>query len=150
MPSLIYLLDTNILLRVSKRQWPDFKEIHAALRSLYRMNAQLCYTSQNLREFWNVLTRPAVNNRFGLSITEAERECRRIERGFRLLSDNDAIHPEWRRLVVTYGVSGTQVHDAHLVASMKIHGLKHILTLNGKDFSRYKEITAVHPNQVPI
>jgi predicted nucleic acid-binding protein len=150
MPSLVYLLDTNILLRVSKREWPEFKQIHLALRSLYEMDAELCYTSQNLREFWNVITRPAAHNGFGLSITEADRECRRIERAFRLLSENNAIHQQWRKLVLTYGISGVQVHDAHLVAAMKIHGISHLLTLNDRDFVRYQEITAVHPSQLAV
>lgn len=150
MPSKSYLLDTNILLRVSKRRWPESQTIRTALLSLYRMDAMLCYTSQNLREFWNVVTRPVTHNGFGLSTIEAERECRRIERALGLLSDNDAIHQEWRNLVVRYSVSGVQVHDAHLVAAMKVHGVGHILTLNGDDFIRYSEITVVHPSQVPI
>lgn len=34
--------------------------------------------------------------------------------------------PEWRRLVVNYGVSGVQVHDARLVATMLVHDVTHI------------------------
>ena len=48
-------------------------------------------------------------------------------------------------LLLTYSVSGAQVHDARLVASMLVYGVKRILTFNDKDFSRYKLIEAVHP-----
>ena len=34
-------------------------------------------------------------------------------------------------------VQGVEVHDTRLVALMVAHGFKHILTLNGNDFSRY-------------
>lgn len=40
------------------------------------------------------------------------------------------------------------VHDARLVASMHIHGVKRILTFNDKDFVRYAEIEALHPHTV--
>jgi len=49
--------------------------------------------------------------------------------------------------VVSFGVSGVQVHDARLVAAMTVHGVTHILTLNPTDFARYTTvgIVAVDP-----
>lgn len=46
-----------------------------------------------------------------------------------------------------YGVSGKQVYDARLVASMIAHNVKHILTFNTVDFTRYatEGIVAVDP-----
>jgi predicted nucleic acid-binding protein len=51
-------------------------------------------------------------------------------------------------MLVKQNVSGVQVHDARLVAAMRIHGIRHILTFNTKDFSRYSEIEALHPEEV--
>jgi predicted nucleic acid-binding protein len=65
-----------------------------------------------------------------------------------LLSDSEAVYQEWRRIIVQYGVSGVQVHDARLVAAMRVHGVTHILTLNAGDFSRYSGITVAHPSSV--
>jgi hypothetical protein len=53
-------------------------------------------------------------------------------------------------LVVDHGVSGKQLydtrfHDARLVAAMIVHGITPLLTLDAGDFSRFPEITAVHP-----
>jgi predicted nucleic acid-binding protein len=59
-----------------------------------------------------------------------------------------AVYGEWRHLVVAAGVSGVQVHDAHLVAVMCVHSLTHILTFNTADFTRYPGITVVHPQTV--
>lgn len=142
------LLDTNILLRLAKRDSPEFSSIREALRVLNRSNNRLCYTSQNLVEFWNVSTRPVARNGHGLSIKEADDAARHIEKAFELLPDTDAIHKEWRRLVVDYGVSGVQVHDARLVAAMNVHGIHHLLTLNDRDFSRYTGVVTLHPEQV--
>ena len=144
-----YLLDTNILLRVSKADKPEFPMIRVALESLHRRNDDLFYISQNLIKFWNVMTRPVRSNGFGLSTTQADEEARAIENTFLLLPDNGAIHHEWRRLVVAYGVSGVQVHDARLVAAMHVHGITLLLTTNVRDFSRYPKITAIHPTEIP-
>jgi predicted nucleic acid-binding protein len=50
----------------------------------------------------------------------------------RLLPDNLAVHQEWRKLLVMSNVSGVQVHDARLVAAMRVHGVGTILTFNEK------------------
>lgn len=145
-----YLLDTNILLRLTKPRSPEFPLLRSVFKFFSIQKTPLYYTSQNLIEFWNVLTRPADRNGYGLTVEDADKEARYIEDSFFLLSSNDAVHREWRRLVVTYGVSGTQVHDAHLVAVMNSYGIRNLITLNTRDFARYKEITAIHPNQLSI
>jgi hypothetical protein len=53
------------------------------------------------------------------------------------------------KLLVTYGVSGVQVHDARLAAAMRVYGVKWILTFNERDFARYADIEAIHPRAVP-
>lgn len=118
------LLDTNILVRLTKRDSPEFSSIREALRILDRGKNRLCYTSQNLVEFWNVSTRPGDKNGHGLSIKEAHEAAQHIENAFHLLPDTEQIHAEWRRLVMVHAVSGVQVHDARLVAAMKVHGIQ--------------------------
>jgi hypothetical protein len=46
--------------------------------------------------------------------------------------------------------SPAQVHDARLVAVMRVHGLTHVLTFNPTDFTRYPGITVVRPQDVPL
>lgn len=80
-----------------------------------------------------------------MSPQETDRRARLFESRLRLLADNLAIHQEWRRLIVTHNVSGVRVHDARLVAAMRVHGVKRILTFNQKDFARFLDIEAIHP-----
>jgi len=49
---------------------------------------------------------------------------------------------------VQHSVLGVQVHDARLAASMIVHGVTNILTFNVADFSRFSELTALHPNNI--
>ena len=140
-----HLLDTNILLRLTKRDDPAHGLVTAAIDRLLEAGAELCYTPQNLVEFWNVCTRPQDKNGFGLSVAQADHQATLIESRFRVLPESERIHREWRRLIVAHAVRGVQVHDARLVAAMRTHGCEHILTFNDVDFVRYPEIVAVQP-----
>jgi|SRR5579863_1717332 len=145
-----YLLDTNILLRLSKRSDPHHRIVKAALDALTGRVADICCTPQNVSEFWNVCTRPSDRNGFGLSIIETDEALRAIERTITLLADNEQIYKAWRVLVVRHKVSGVQVHDARLVAAMQVHGISHIVTLNQPDFIRYSNISVVHPQDISV
>jgi predicted nucleic acid-binding protein len=145
-----YLVDSNILLRWVQPNHSDYPIIVSAIDVLLRQGAALCYTSQNVAEFWNTCTRRVLRNGYGLSPRDADRAARFFEDKLRLLPEILAVHEEWRRLLVSHGVSGVQVHDARLVAAMRVHGIKHILTFNKKDFARYTDIEAVHPRSVPL
>lgn len=70
-----------------------------------------------------------------------------VEQAYARLPDHsDELYAEWRSLVARFQVSGKQVHDARLVAAMRVHGIRRILTFNVADFARYSDlITAVHP-----
>lgn len=148
MPDRLYLLDSNILIRWLEPDDPDQVIVAAALDRLLRADATLCYTSQNLGEFWNACTRPANRNGYGLSPEETDRRAQAFESRLLLLPDSPLVHSEWRRLLVANRVSGVQVHDARLVAAMRVHGVKRILTLNTKDFARFDDIEALFPKDV--
>ena len=141
------LADTNILLR---RTQPTHEHHRLAVESVAILLAQgesVCYTPQNIAEFWNVATRPADKNGIGLAGTIAYGEVAKIERLLTLLPDSPLAYAEWKRLVVRHGVQGVQVHDARLVALMATHGVKRILTFNGADFLRYG-VEVLEPGQL--
>ena len=133
----IYLLDTNILLRFAQRLHPLHCQVRTTVRQLRLDGHELKITTQNCIEFWNVATRPGSKNGFGLTPIQGERLLRILERLFPLIPDSPAVYPIWRGLVVQYGVSGVQVHDARLVAAMKVNEISYILTFNTTDFTRY-------------
>jgi predicted nucleic acid-binding protein len=143
----LFLDDSNVLIRWVRREAPEYAVVDRSIATLAGSGSIPCYTSQNLGELWNVLTRPADRNGYGLSPLEADHRAREIEGSLRLLPDSPLVHQEWRRLLVAHHVSGVQVHDARLVASMRVHGVSRILTFNAKDFARFPSIEAIHPGQ---
>lgn len=145
-----YLVDTNVILRVVQDKDAEQSPVGRAVDLLVALEHHLYVASQNLVEFWNVATRPTRKNGFGLTVAEALDNLRATEMLFELLPDHPDVYGEWRQLVVAKGVMGKQVHDARLVATMKVYGITHILTFNVDDFQRYASegIVVVHPENV--
>jgi hypothetical protein len=52
------LVDTNILLRMTRRSDPQHQIVDTALARLASQGKILHYTHQNIAELWNVMTRP--------------------------------------------------------------------------------------------
>jgi predicted nucleic acid-binding protein len=142
------LLDSNILLRISKSDDPQQPVIAQALKALVGQGVRLCYTSQTLAEFWNASTRPLNKNGFGLTVAETDRLARVIERDFELLPDSRETHERWRALLVKHNVQGVQVHDAKLAASMYTYSIDRLLTINVRDFRRFDGLRVLRPEDV--
>lgn len=147
---MIHVPDTNVLLRFAHRPDPQHAVVTSAIRKLKNSGDEIYILPQNCVEFWNVFTRPTSRNGFGFSVPEANHSLRLVERIFPLLTDDARVHRQWRRLVLSFGVSGVQVHDARIVAAMLVHQVTHILTFNTSDFARYSGIgiVAVDPKTV--
>ena len=145
-----YLADTNILLRFVDQNHILHPLVRAAIRKIRISGHRLRATPQNFVEFWNVATRPATRNGFGLTTQDTARRLHILERLFPIAPDTPTVYTEWRRLAITFNVGGVQVHDARLVAAMKVAGVTHILTFNTGDFARYatEGIVAVDPASV--
>lgn len=149
---MVYLVDTNVLLSFLNPSDSRHQIVRLAVRRLWANDDELKTTLQNLAEFWNVCTRPrSQRNGLGLSTCQTDQLVQVAEQVYPLLPDAPSIYNEWRRLIVSYGVSGVQVHDARLVAAMLAHGVTRILTFDSR-FSRYQRegIVVVNPTRVML
>ena len=54
--------------------------VDRALAALVEAGSRLCYTHQNIAEFWNVATRPIERNGFVLPTDLGNQEVRTIDR----------------------------------------------------------------------
>lgn len=83
---MLYLLDTGILLRLIQRDDPQHAVVRVAIRELRKSGHCLCYTSQNLGEFWNVSTRPTTaRGGYGMSVAATDQKAKVLERLFEFL-----------------------------------------------------------------
>ncbi len=83
-----YLIDTGVLLRAFDATSPQRPAVRQALRVLIQRREVLLVSVQNMAEFWNVATRPLVNNGQGLSPSHAERRLRLIERFCQVIAED--------------------------------------------------------------
>jgi predicted nucleic acid-binding protein len=144
----IYLLDTNVLLRSVQVEAADHSVAVSAIASLTANGEDLVVTPQVFIEFWAVATRPPDVNGLGWSVQLVEEEVTRLLDQFPILDDKPDVFPHWFQIVKTRQVTGKRVHDARLVAVMRAHGVTHLLTFNGDDFKGHPDITIVHPSEV--
>lgn len=141
-----YLLDTNLLLRISDGNSATHLPSIEAIEWLLAQEHQLYVTGQNFIEFWAVVTRPLDVNGLGWTTQQTETMITQILNRFRFLNDTPEIFANWRSLVTTYNIKGKKTHDARLVAVMLTYGVTHLLTFNIDDFSSYPSITLMHPS----
>lgn len=147
---MLWLLDTNVLLRGLDRRHPHRRTVRRALIMIRRQGMQPCLAAQNLVEFWAVATRPVDANGLGMSCAWAGSQVAQMKRFFVILAENADVQPEWERLVAQHSVSGKKVHDARLVATMNVHRVSRILTFNIGDFSRYPGVTVIDPSRMDL
>lgn len=143
-----FLVDTNVILRWIHEESPGHPAAVASVRQLRANGHTLFIAPQNLVEYWCVATRPLPVNGLGLPPSQVAEDVRVLQTFFPMLPDRPSIFREWERLVSMTQVSGRQVHDARLAATMRVHGLSHLLTFNPGDFARYAGIMPVHPRDV--
>lgn len=142
------LLDTGVLLRAFDAASTDYRPIRQTLRALWARDERLVVTVQNVAEFWNVSTRPADKNGYGLSLERAAKRLGLIEAMCNLLTESDDSYQIWKGLLSTHSVAGVAVHDARLVSVMLAQGVTSVFTLNERDFRRYTGITVVKPGDL--
>jgi predicted nucleic acid-binding protein len=145
-----YLLDTNIILRLVNSDDVQHELVLRAVEALIVRGDNPAVTPQVLIEFWSATTRPSDVNGYGWDPTRVAQEIVALSARFRLLPDDPTIYSKWIELVTNIGVRGKQVHDTRLVAVMLVHGVRHLLTFNVKDFQRFGQIEAVHPTTVVV
>jgi predicted nucleic acid-binding protein len=142
------LVDTNILDRLSQ---PDHAQHAAGVRaakSLRDGHHELRIVPQVIYEYWVVGTRPAARNGLGLTPEVVASKLHDFKALFPVLRDERGILERWEQLVRAHQVLGKPAHDARLAAAMQRHGLTHLLTFNGGNFSRFAFIQVLDPIQV--
>jgi predicted nucleic acid-binding protein len=143
-----YLIDTNLLLRMSDDTSPMHLLAISASTGLLAQGHEIYLTSQNLIEFWSVVTHPRNVNGFDWTTPQARTEIELLLNKFPLLPDSPDILKYWLALVAQHDIKGRRTHDARLATVMLAHGVTHLLTFNTGDFSSFSNISLVHPSDL--
>lgn len=129
-------IDTNVLLDATDRARPR----HAASLRLVERRPRLVFSAQIVREYLSVATRPTDANGLALSLDRALENVGEFRRAIRLLPEEKPLLPALLDLLRTVPAQGKAIHDALVVATMRVHRVPELVTSNPRDFARYSEI----------
>jgi predicted nucleic acid-binding protein len=143
------LLDTNLLIRMTRPPDPQCGVARAAIQTCRGRGERLIVVPQNLYEFWAVATRPpgappAGGNGLGMTPRQAAQWLRFFQRRFVFLPDRGPLSQLWLALVEAHCVTGFRAHDVRLVAAMQSYGITRLLTFNVAHF-RGLPVTILDP-----
>jgi toxin-antitoxin system PIN domain toxin len=130
-------VDTNVLLAASDPSRPHHRKALHVLDRWPSTGVILFASGQVLREYLVVATRPLQANGLGLSRAEALDNVQQLLRRLHLLDESARSRERLLALVRDVEVSGKQIHDANIVATMLGGEVTAILTLDRGDFERF-------------
>ena len=137
------MLDTNVFLAATDETRAEHLDALALLNRWPDANTTLCVSGQILREYLAVATRPAGSNGLGLKSAEAAGNVRAIQDRTALLAEDARVTKRLLRLLDDTQFAGRQVHDANIVATMLVHGVSAVVTVNTGDFTRFAGYVSV-------
>lgn len=141
-------IDTNVLIYATDPQSPFHKAATGALDQARSNEQPLCISQRIVREFLAAATRAAL---LGGEIAKEDilQNIAAFRIAFIVLDDTSLALDQLVELVGTIAIAGRQIHDANIVATMLVHGVRRLLTHNTKDFARYTDLIEVVPLESP-
>lgn len=131
------VLDTNVLLAATNEARAEHDDAVAALNEWPSTGMMLYTSGQILREYLVVATRAVEHNGLGLVRPDAIANVRALRARLHLLAENTKVSDRLLQLLDEVDCAGKQVHGANVVATMLVHGIDTIVTLNVADFARF-------------
>jgi len=131
------MLDTNVLLAATDEGRAEHRDALTVVNDWAAAHTDLCTSGQILREYLAVATRPADNNGLGLRLPDALGNVRAIRERTTLLAEDPKVADRLLGLLADVECRGKQIHDANLVATMLVHGVGTVVTMNLEDFARF-------------
>lgn len=138
------MIDTNVLVYASLHNSMWHSHAIQALHNELQSGAQLWVSRQILREYLAVLTRPGATTLTSASAVAAA-DVAAFEQMFNVANDTSDVTAKLLALLQSVAMSGRQVHDANIVATMQAYGIPRLLTHNVSDFKRFKNWITVVP-----
>jgi predicted nucleic acid-binding protein len=131
------MLDTNVLLAATDKGRAEHHDALTIVSDWAAARAVLCTSGQVLREYLAVATRPTSKDGLGLAMPDALANVRAIRERSTLLAEDRSVADRLAGLLADVECTGKQVHDANLVATMLVHGISDLVTMNVADFARF-------------
>jgi predicted nucleic acid-binding protein len=136
-------VDTNILLYSTDPTSPLMAAARRALRTVRRQGETPTLSPQIVREYLVAFSRGVggVVPPIGPILENIERILREVD----FVGENELVARRLLALLRDVPAAGKQVHDANIVATMQVHGIRRLLTHNEAHFTRFSHLITVVP-----
>jgi len=131
------VLDTNVLLAATDEARQEHEQAVSAINDWPASGLVLYTSGQILREYLAVATRPVGQNGLGMAQPDAVANVRALRARLNLLAEDIKVSDRLLELLEAVECAGKQVHDANVVATMLVHGIDTVVTMNVDDFARF-------------
>jgi predicted nucleic acid-binding protein len=131
------MLDTNVFLAATDEGRAEHRDALTVVNDWAAGDTTLCTSGQILREYLAVATRPVKKNGLGLTPPDALGNVRAIRERTTFLAEDSKVADRLLGLLADVECGGKQVHDANVVATMLVHGIGTVVTMNLNDFARF-------------
>ena len=131
-------VDTNVLLRYTFPGLNHEKECKDQLDRYFDTGTELWLSNQVIREFCVQATHP---NTLANPLTSPQvvLVAESFPPRFRIAEETADVRRQFLELIASCNVPATQMHDANFVATMLVHGVSTLCSLNEKHFRRYQD-----------
>jgi predicted nucleic acid-binding protein len=138
------LIDANVLVYAMDGDAPQHKASRALLDAARDQSTTLFVTSQVLCEFYSIVTnsRRVPKPR---SSDDAMRAISGLLVFLRVLPSPASVVEAWLDLLRRHPVTGGEVFDLQIVATMQANGIQRIYTFNASDFAVFPELAVITP-----
>ena len=132
------MLDTNVILSATDEGRAEHRQANQIFNEWAARGTTLYASGQIMREYLAVATRPAGKNGLGLKQADALANVRAFRARTSLLIEDSKVADCLLGLLDEIPCGGKQVHDANVVATMLVHGIDSLVTINLADFTRFE------------
>lgn len=139
-------IDTNVLVYANLAQSPLNSLAVQRLAALNTQGIDLWISRQALREYLSAMTRPG-DLTGTIRIESLVADVRYFANRFHMAEDSPDVTTHLLNLMEQIPIGGRQVHDANIVATMRVHSIGRLLTHNTDDFARFSHLIEVIPLQ---
>ena len=133
-------VDTNVLLIATDESRSLHLEAMQLLAGSVTQDLSLATSGQVLREYLVVATRPVDVNGLGLSTEVAVGNVNEFLGSLSMFEETVEVSSRLRQLAVAHNLSGKRLHDANIVATMKAHDIRALVTENAGDFAPFEDV----------
>ena len=139
----LVFVDTNVLLTATDKSRPNHEAARRLIAESGSRGLHLAVSGQILREYLVVATRPVDANGLGLATRDAVANVKAFLRYVGMYEETGETANRLHRLGLTHHLRGKHFHDANIVATMSVHGIRSLVTYNVKDFECFSDIDVI-------